>query len=238
MLYSGLMRLWQLGDKLDLSTNAVDVVNESHTMVDRFTKARALLPKDDRAPGFQGLASVEIGKILGEKDLVTQGLSDLDDGIAIFPAYTHFLRALASVDSPKDSDDFAAVLDNLKAVTDTCGFAKDSSGDFEYKKGPLSGPLRVCNDEGIVPHVMEGFFVEYGDALLKAGHPAEEARAMYRSATHAPRFAQWPFASELQDRIDNADQRAALYADSDTTNDPTLWNQGGHLCIGCHQDHP
>jgi hypothetical protein len=236
--YSGLMRLWQIGDKLALPANAVELLTESQTMVDRLKDARALLPDDDRAPGFYGLASVEVGKTIGNTTLVTDGLAALDDGIAIFPAYTHFLRGLVSVDSPADSDDFATVLEHFQAVADTCRFTKDSSGVFEYREGTLPNALRVCNDEGIVPHVLEGFFVEYGDALLKAGKSPEEARAMYQSAARAPRFDQWPFAAELQDRIDGADERAVLYADSDTTNDPTLWNQGGHLCIGCHQDHP
>jgi hypothetical protein len=237
-LYSGLMRLWQLGDKLSLSASPGDVLNESMTMIDRFASARVMLPHDDRVPGFLGLARIEVGKVVGDDTLVTRGFLDLDDGIAIFPAYTHFLRALALVDSPAGSADMDAALVELQTVLDTCQTPKDSSGVFEYEPGPLPHALRVCNDEGIVPHVLEGFFMEYGDAALKAGKTADEARALYQSALRAPRFDHWPFASELQARITDADQRAALYADGDPSNDPKLWNQEGHLCTGCHQDKP
>jgi hypothetical protein len=59
---------------------------------------------------------------------------------------------------------------------------------------------------------------------------------MYRSAKLAPRFDKWPFASALEARIDQADDRAALYADADASNDPKIWLQDGHICTGCHQD--
>jgi hypothetical protein len=88
----------------------------------------------------------------------------------------------------------------------------------------------------MVPHVWEGFLLNYGDLLLKAGKGAKEAKGMYESAKLAPRFDKWPFASALQDRIDHADERAALYADSDASNDPKIWMNDGHICTGCHQD--
>jgi hypothetical protein len=233
--YSALMRFWQFGDQINLPSNPADVVTDAQTMIDRFRKAQAMLPDDDRAPAFGGLAKVIMGNTFGDSNMKAEGMSDLQKGIQIFPAYAHFLRALASAESAPDSDDFAAVLPELQAVLDTCG-AKTSAGDIEYLKGPLPSALRVCNDDGIVPHVWEGFILNYGDLLLKAGKGADAARTMYESAKLAPRFDKWPFASALQDRIDQADSRAALYADSDASNDPKIWMQEGHICTGCHQD--
>jgi hypothetical protein len=236
MFYSGIMRFWQLGEEIDIPSNPVDELTEAQTMIDRFRKAQAMLPDDDRAPAFGGLAKVVIGNITSNSDLKSEGMSDLAKGIQIFPSYSHFLRALASAESPADSDDFAAVLPELQAVLDTCGAKTDASGSVEYLKGPLPSALRVCNDDGMVPHVWEGFLMNYGDLLLKAGKGADAARAIYAGAKAAPRFDKWPYASALEDRIDHADDRAALYADSDTTNDPQIWMQEGHICTGCHQD--
>jgi hypothetical protein len=238
MFYSAIMRLWEFGERVGLPSDALGVLDESKAMLERFAQARTLLPMDQRVAGFQGLANVEVGRTLGDGDMISEGMTHLDEDIAIFPAYAHFLRALASVDTPANSDDFASVIPNLEAVVQTCGSDASATGELAYDPGPLPSALRVCNDEGIVPHVWEGFLVEYGDALLKAGQGADAARAKYRSAMNAPRFDEWPYASELQDRIDHADQRAGLYADGDPGNDPTLWNQEGHICRGCHQDHP
>src|SRR5262249_23761482 len=148
-----------------------------------------------------------------------------------------FLVALVNDGAPVGSDDFTSALGHAQAVMDLCQAPKDSSGAYGYRKGPLPASLRVCNDEGIVPHVWEGFFVTYGDMLVKAGR-VDDGRAMYQSVPHSPRFADWPFASALQDRMDSAEQRAALYADGDPKNDPALWNDDGHVCTGCHQAHP
>jgi hypothetical protein len=81
-------------------------------------------------------------------------------------------------------------------------------------------------------------FITFGDFVLRSGQTPDQARAIYRSAMNSPTFAEWPFASELQARIDQADQRAALYADDDPSNDPPLWPSSGHLCVGCHQRQP
>jgi len=234
--YSAIMRFWQLGEEIDLPASPADLVTETHTMIDRFRTAQAELPNDDRAPAFGGLAKVVIGNIFKDSDMHAEGMSDIDEGIRIFPAYSHFLRALASAEEPADSEGFATVLPHMQAVLDTCGAKQGADGTTEYLEGPLPSALRVCNDDGIVPHVWEGFLLNYGDLLLKAGKSADEARVMYRSAKLAPRFDKWPFAPALQARIDGADDRAALYADGDASNDPKIWLQEGHICTGCHQD--
>jgi hypothetical protein len=236
VFYSAIMRFWQLGEQIDQSSNPVEVLTEANTMIDRFRKAQSMLRNDDRAPAFGGLAKVVIGNIVSDAHMRSEGMSDIDEGIAIFPAYSHFLRALASAESPAESDDFASVVPHMQAVLDLCGAKTDAAGKALYLEGPLPSPLRVCNDDGMVPHVWEGFLLNYGDLLLKAGKGADAARAMYEGAKLAPRFAKWPFGSALQERIDQADERAALYADSDAANDPKLWMQDGHICTGCHQD--
>ncbi len=234
--YSAIMRFWQLGEEIDLPANAADELAEAQTMIDRFRSAQAMLPNDDRAPAFGGLAKVIIGNIVGDTKMHSEGIGDIEKGIQIFPSYSHFLRALASAESPADSDDFQAVLPEMQAVLDACGLGNAASGQMKYLAGPLPSALRPCNDEGIVPHVWEGFLLNYGDMLLKAGKGADAARAMYEGAKLSPRFDRWPFAAALQDRIDHADERAALYADGDASNDPKLWMQDGHICTGCHQD--
>jgi hypothetical protein len=234
--YSAVMRFWQLGEEIDLPASPADLVAETRLMIDRFRTAQEKLPNDDRAPAFGGLAKVVIGDLFKDSAMHAEGMSDIDEGIRIFPSYSHFLRALASAEAPADSENFAAVIPELEAVLDTCGVERDTNGNIEYLEGPLPSDLRVCNDDGIVPHVWEGFLLNYGDLVLKGGKSADEARVIYRSAKAAPRFDKWPFASALQERIDHADERAALYADFDASNDPKIWMQDGHICTGCHQD--
>jgi hypothetical protein len=234
-LYSGFMGLWEM-DQGQLSE--AELLGTATTTVKRFAVARQLLPNDDRTSGILGLARVKVGKATANSDMVSQGMANLDDGIAVFPAYAHFLRAQATDAAPGNSADFADAISHMFAVLDACREVPDASGVYIYQVGPLDRGRRPCNDEGIVLHVFEGFFLHFGDYLLKAGWTADKVRPIYRSATTSPTFGHWPFASLLQERIDQADQRAALYADGDPTNDPTLFSTSGHECLGCHENTP
>ncbi|MDP8999622.1 MAG: hypothetical protein M3O46_05865 [Myxococcota bacterium] len=234
-LYSGFMRLWDM-DQGHL--DPLQLLDTATTAINRFSLVRQLLPDDDRGPGILGLTRVKVGRATGNSAMVSQGLSDLDAGIAIFPAYAHFLRAQATDTAPGNSADFAAVVSHMFAVLDACQQLPDASGVYMYPAGPLDTKRRPCNDEGIVFHVFEGFFLHFGDYLLKAGWTADKVRPIYRSAMNSPTFGHWPFAPQLQQRIEQADQRAALYADSDPTNDPILFSASGQQCLGCHQNTP
>jgi hypothetical protein len=235
VFYSAIMRFWQLGERIDLPESPAGLLPIAQTTVERFRDAQELLQNDDRVAAFGGLGKVIIANVLGNTALRDEGLADIDEGIRIFPAYAHFLRALASADAPAGSEEYAAVVPHMETLIDLCGMTKGASRSFAYIEGPLPSSLRPCNDDGMVPHVFEGFITNYGDMLLKAGRGAAEARAAYEGAKTAPRFDHWPFAAELQDRIDHADERAALYSDGDPSNDPTLWTHE-HSCTGCHQD--
>ena len=71
--YSALMRFWQFGDQINLPSNPADVVTDAQTMIDRFRKAQAMLPDDDRAPAFGGLAKVIMGNTFGDLPAPSDG---------------------------------------------------------------------------------------------------------------------------------------------------------------------
>ena len=75
--YAATMRVWQLGEELDLPSSPADVVTEARTTIDRFRTAQALLPDDDRAPAFGGLAKTIIGNILSDSAMQSEGMSDI-----------------------------------------------------------------------------------------------------------------------------------------------------------------
>ena len=65
------------------------------------------------------------------------------------------------------------------------------------------GPRRVCWNSWIAPHNFEGFFLNFGDMLVKAGQP-ELAVSMYRNAQLAREYATWPYKAVLEARIRDA----------------------------------
>lgn len=236
LFYSGVMRLWVLGDGLTPGMTLAQTFDTSTTALSRLDQAHALAPDDDLALGFDGLANVFIGRRLNDSTKVDSGLAELDEGVARLPAYTHFLRALAAA----NAQDFATAVSHMYETLAACNVPPDAGPAFAYAAGPQDPAHVACNDEGIVPHVFEGFCITFGDFLLRSGAGAEAARAAYRSAKSSPSYAQWPFAPELETRIAQADERAAAYADGGAADDggPPLWPSSGHLCTGCHQQHP
>lgn len=231
--YSGLMRLWRFAE----GPPNPDLVpaDEMTTIVDRIARSRDFLPKDARVPGFLGLSQTLLAMFKGDPAIFEEADRTLADSIAMLPAYGYFLRATSKGYQAANSPGFALAISDLAKLTEACGYATDASGSFEYLSGPQDYQHHVCNNESIVPHVFEGVFITYGDYAIKAGFEPDKVRAIYNSAKNSPTYADWPFAAELEKRIDQIEERAALYADQDPSNDPALWTAGKQVCVGCHQ---
>ena len=100
---------------------------------------------------------------------------------------------------------------------------------------PGEGPKRVCWNSWIAPHNFEGFFLNFGDMLVKAGEP-QRAAVMYGNARLAAEFSTWPYKGLLDDRIANATpERGGLPAPGPTAEGPTMMVRSRYSCMGCHQ---
>jgi hypothetical protein len=97
------------------------------------------------------------------------------------------------------------------------------------------GPKRVCWNSWIAPHNFEGFFLNFGDMLVKAGQP-EVAAAMYRNATHAREYPGWRYKAVLEERIVNAAKNVEAFRRPEPGPDSaTLMVRSTFACMGCHQ---
>src|SRR5258708_27117556 len=90
---------------------------------------------------------------------------------------------------------------------DACVDEKVDRRTVEYEKympkETTEGLKRVCWNSWIAPHNFEGFFLNFGDMLVKAGEP-EIAVTMYANARLTPDYAQWQYRDVLEDRVRNA----------------------------------
>lgn len=236
-LYAGTIRMWKLSEgALELS----DVLSLSSLIdetLDRLGRARTLMPDDFRVPGFLGLAQVNAARLTSDDALLQKGLATLDQAIAAFPAYGHYLRAASTSGLAKDDPLFRATVDDMVALAKAC-VLDEIAGETAYvypTAGTQAPSPHVCLNDGIVPHVWEGIFISFGDVALKAGWSTARVRALYRSAQTSPTYASWRFAPLLEQRIARVDSDAQLYADDNPLNDPTVWMTEGHICTGCHQ---
>ena len=177
------------------------------------------------------------GKLIPEK-----GDQMLDFAAYQFPEFNNFNRWAAHNTDPKDSNSYKKALDSLWQALDACaGATVDRSNpdlkQYLYLQTP-TGRKKACWSEGaIAPHSFEGFMLNLGNGLVKAGQ-VEAARVMYANAKYADNYSTWPYRKYLEE-VANSDlyARAALYADNDYANDPPTGvpNRG---CSYCHATVP
>jgi hypothetical protein len=98
------------------------------------------------------------------------------------------------------------------------------------------GARRVCWNSWIAPHNFEGFFLNFGDMLVKAGQP-DLAVTMYRNAQHAREYAAWPYKAVLEARIRDAAKNVEAFRRTGPGPDAaTLMGRSTFACMGCHQE--
>jgi hypothetical protein len=97
------------------------------------------------------------------------------------------------------------------------------------------GAKRACWNSAIAPHNFEGFFLNFGDMLVKAGDPATAVK-MYGNAKLTPDYATWPYKQVLEERIANAAANVEVFQRQDPpAGAPAIMIRSTFACMGCHQ---
>jgi hypothetical protein len=97
---------------------------------------------------------------------------------------------------------------------------------------------RACGNSRLVPHNWEGFFLNFGDMLVKAGK-LEQAKVMYGATKVSPSWNEWIYKEEVERRI--AEMNQNIIAFNRTQNPLELKGKrqmminSGMSCTGCHQ---
>jgi DNA-binding HxlR family transcriptional regulator len=238
VLFSALARMWKVGEaKRDPSLGPLaeraPIAVES---LELFEQARDLNPNDDRIPAWVGFMKVRIGEAVGDAATIADGIAGLDASVAKFPTFTHFVRGLGLLGRPPGDPEFTKAPEDMWAVIASCGYAVDRSNpDYAYPEAAALAGAGICRDTPLVKHNWGGFFLHAGDVFSKAGD-AKTASAFWENAKKSPTYSSWAFKGDLEDRIANADSRAALLSDGDPANDPELFADSAHVCVGCHAE--
>lgn len=179
---------------------------------------------DSRVPGFAAAATYAKGVGFGDHALTERGIAELEYAASINTLFNSFDLFAVAPAVPSTDPLYARVLELLDVtfpeVANQCG----TQGE-------------ICFNEGMAPHNLEGTFALFGDIYAKGGR-TESARGYYESALALGEKSGWDprFVAATRDRIENLDERIALYQDADPRNDPPFIGSGGASgCAYCHR---
>jgi hypothetical protein len=204
-----------------------------------FEEAVRLDPGEARYLGFYASVQMTEGTIHKDEKLVRRGYYAMQDAVAAWPEFNYFTAGYGAGALPHDSPRFKEGVEAQWLNLDVCVGERVDRVNPDYARYmPLeaqSGPKRVCWNSWIAPHNFEGFFLNFGDTLVKAGDPATAVK-MYENARLASSYASWPYRQVLEDRIAGAGGNVqAFRRQPPAPEGPTMMVQSRYACVGCHQ---
>jgi len=236
----GWVHIWRLGERARLDPVPPGITDEAVLSRRYFEEAVRLDPGDARYQGFYAATLLAEGEIHQDEKLRRRGYYTMLDAVAAFPEFNDFTAGYVMSGRPYDSERFKEGLDDQWRNLDVCVGESVDRRHPDYAQymrlETKEGPKRVCWNSWIAPHNFEGFFLNFGDMLVKAGEP-EIAVTMYANARLTPDYAQWQYRDVLEDRVRNAAAYVAAFRqEKPAPGAPRIMGQSRFACMACHQN--
>lgn len=235
----GWLHIWRLAERARLTVVPPAITDDAVLARKYFEEAVRLNPSEARYLGFYASLLMTEGAIHKDEKLRRRGYYTMRDAVAAWPEFNYFTAGYSVATQPHDSERFREGLEYQWLNLDVCAGEKvdRTRPDFARFMGreTKEGARRVCWNSAIAPHNFEGFFLNFGDMLVKAGDP-DRAVMMYRNAQHAPDYATWPYKDVIEDRLRNAPRYVKVFrAARPDPGGPTIMVSSRFACMGCHQ---
>jgi hypothetical protein len=237
----GFMHMWRLTERARMKSPPPTITDHAVLARKYFQEAVTLDPSDPRYLGFLGSATLAEGGIHRNEKIIRSGYYTLLDAIEAWPAFNLFTAGYSMSRQPVDSPQYRKALEWQWRSLDVCAKEKVDRQNPDFSRyGALvrtETEKRVCANSWIAPHNHEGFFLNMGDMLVKAGN-WQTARNIYAVAKISPDYANWKFRGVLEDRITEAQVNVARFNEPDRPGEtrklPIMVNSE-FSCMGCHQ---
>lgn len=186
---------------------------------DALSRAVELDPSNTRPLGFLHLIRLNKAIALQDEEGREQAIQDLIEATEI-DFFNFFATALGLGQLPLDTGYPQKALEVLEE-------------DVVYCNAP-DAP-RSCMNSEAAPHRQSGFYMQLADTHARLGNKAQAEEA-YTAALTAPDVDTWRYAAEAEAWVSTLDERMALHADTDPSNDPEFFLGSTRACLGCHAD--
>jgi hypothetical protein len=237
----GFSHTWRVSERARLASPRASITDDLVLSRKYFAEAPQLVPGDLRYQGFLAGMELSEGAVHQDEKLKRRGYFDLMDAKDAWPEFNLFTAGYVLSSLPYTDDKYHDALEYQWQTLDRCVAERVDRKTAAYARymslETLSGSKRVCWNSWIAPHNFEGFFLNMGDMLVKAGDP-ETARHVYADAKLSKTYASWPYREVLEARItqaaDNVDVFRKPAAPGETQR--AMMGQTAFACMACHQE--
>jgi hypothetical protein len=237
----GWTHAWHLSESKRLSAVPPTITDEAVIARKFFDQAVRFDPTDARYLGIQGGMMIAEAGIHRDAELFDKGYAVMQQASLAFPEFNLFGDGFTLSRQPASSPYFKSGLEKQWINTDICIGAKIDRINPDMKPymhlATTIGPKRVCwNLPQLAPHNFEGFFLNFGDMLVKAGD-WQTAQKIYVQAKYVTDYATWSYRNILEQRITEAQSNVAAFnADPNSPQFKPVMAQSALACTGCHQN--
>ncbi len=203
-----------------------------------FNEAYRLQPDDHRIAGWIASTQMALGSVHGDERAKRRGYFMMKEGVHAFPEFNTFTLGYVMSRLPAGDPKLAEAVEAMWTNLDLCVGHKVDRRNPDLSvlgsgTGP-DGPTRVCFNGPHTPHNVEGFFLAFGDLLVKTGDP-QLAKMVYLQARVSPTYDSWPFKTLLEERAGTAEIRATQFASvKSAAEPPEMISTSAHSCAICH----
>ena len=236
------LHIWRLSESARLDGAPATITDDAVLAHKYFQEAVKLNPDEPRYLGFLASSTLADANIHNDEQLTRRGYYTLLDAIDAWPEFNLFTAGYVMSRQPPDSKRFKQALEWQWQTLDLCFGEPVDRRNIEYAKymalATTEGKKRACWNSWIAPHNFEGFFLNMGDMLVKAGD-WQTAQKIYATAKFSPTYGQWKFSHVLEQRIKNALANVTHFRGSDLKGDKThqrIMIATPFACMGCHQN--
>jgi hypothetical protein len=236
----GFMHIWRLAERARITSGPGPEITDDAVLARKyFEEAVRLDPGDARYLGFYASLLMTEGTIHKDEKLVRRGYYTMREAVTAWPEFNYFTAGYGASALRYDSPRFKEAVEAQWLNLDACVGERVDRANPDYVRFMRleikQGPKRACWNSWIAPHNFEGFFLNFGDMLAKAGDPATAVK-MYGNAKLTPDYATWPYKQVLEERIANAAANVEVFQRQDPLpGAPAIMIRSTYACMGCHQ---
>lgn len=229
---------WRIAERARMPSISATITDDTMLARRYFEEAVKLDPSDARTRGFLAGHLLAEGSLHQDERLTREGYFMMRDAIDEWPEFNLFTGGYVFSRLPADSPQFREGVEWQWRTLDACieGEIDRLNPDYSQymSKETTEGSKRACWNSWIAPHNFEGFFLNMGDMLVKAGD-WQTAQKIYANAKLSKTYANWKFQSVLDERVVNAQANVDAFNATAAPSAAQVMINSPFACMACHQ---